>query len=164
MTIKDRIMQLRRDGAIAPWALVPLRLFVGFGFAAHGYAKLARGVDFFAATLSGMGIPAPGPMAWMTTLIELVGGVAMMLGAYVVPLSLPFAAIMATAMFGVHLRYGFSSIKLKAFTGAGPEFGPPGYELNLAYLAALASLVLGGASPLSLDRWRAAVKRKKRRA
>jgi len=28
------------------WALVPLRLLIGFGFAAHDFAKLTRGVDF----------------------------------------------------------------------------------------------------------------------
>jgi putative oxidoreductase len=55
-------------------------------------------------------------------------------------------------MFGVHLHYGFSSIKLMALSAAGAEFGPPGYELNLLYLAGLATLALAGSSPLSLDR------------
>ena len=108
---------------------------IGFGFAAHGYAKLARGPDSFAAILAAIGIPAPGPAAWLTSLLELLGGVSLMLGAVVVPLSLPLGAIMATAMFGVHLRYGLSSIRLKAMTGAGAEFGPIGYELNLLYIS-----------------------------
>jgi putative oxidoreductase len=50
----------------------------------------------------------------------------------------------------VHLPNGFSSIKLRAVTAAGPQFGPPGYETDLLYLAALATLVLGGSGPLSL--------------
>ncbi|HMI88607.1 MAG TPA: DoxX family protein [Polyangiaceae bacterium] len=134
------------------WALVPLRLMVGFGMAFHGYAKLDRGVEHFAAILSAMGIPAPGLMAWATALLELLGGIALMLGAFVVPLSLPLAAVMAAAMFGVHFRYGFSSIKLKGLSGSGAEFGPVGYELNLIYIAALLTLALS-ATPLSVDSW-----------
>jgi putative oxidoreductase len=30
------------------WAILPLRFVIGFGFAARGYAKLARGPDQFA--------------------------------------------------------------------------------------------------------------------
>ena len=33
--------------ALAHWSALPLRLIVGYGFAAHGYAKLARGPDAF---------------------------------------------------------------------------------------------------------------------
>lgn len=162
MTISDRMTQLRHRVAAGRWALVPLRLLVGFGFAAHGYAKLARGPESFAAILTAMGIPAPGAMAWVTTLLEFLGGISMMLGAFVVPLTLPLAAIMATAMVGVHLRYGFSSIRLKGITGLGAEFGPVGYELNLIYIAALAALALNGSTALSFDRWFAAKRKLKR--
>jgi putative oxidoreductase len=61
------------------------------------------------------------------------------------------AALLLVAMFTVHLRYGFSSIKLVAVTTTGPQFGPPGYECNLLYLACLATLVLGGSGPLAID-------------
>jgi uncharacterized membrane protein YphA (DoxX/SURF4 family) len=54
------------------------------------------------------------------------------------------AAILLVAIFTVHLPYGFSSIKLQAVTAAGPQFGPPGFETDLLYLACLAALVLGG--------------------
>jgi putative oxidoreductase len=135
------------------WALLPLRLVVGFGFAAHGYAKLARGPESFAAILHVMGIPAPGLMAWATSLLELLGGISLMLGAYVLPLSLPLSVVMVTAMFGVHFRYGFSSIRLQAFSASGAVFGPVGYELNLLYVAALLVLALCGPSPVSVDRW-----------
>jgi putative oxidoreductase len=54
-------------------------------------------------------------------------------------------------MFTVHLPYGFSSIKLQAVTAAGAQFGPPGYETDLLYLASLAALVIGGSGPLSID-------------
>jgi len=135
------------------WALLPLRLVVGFGFAAHGYAKLARGPESFAAILHVMGIPAPGLMAWATSLLEFLGGISLMLGAFVIAFSLPLAVVMLTAMFGVHLRYGFSSIRLQAFSASGAVFGPIGYELNLLYVAALLVLALCGPSPASVDRW-----------
>jgi putative oxidoreductase len=51
----------------------------------------------------------------------------------------------------VHLPYGFSSIKLLAVTAAGAQFGPPGFETDLLYLACLAALVLGGSGPLAID-------------
>ena len=136
------------------WALVPLRLAVGFGFAAHGWAKLARGPESFATILAAIGVPAPGPTAWLTTLLELVGGVAVMLGAAVAPLSVPLCAILATAMLSVHLPYGFSSIRLQAVTAAGAKFGPVGYEIDVLYIAGLVTLALGGTSPFSIDRWR----------
>jgi len=56
------------------------------------------------------------------------------------------------AIFTVHLPYGFSSIKLMAVTATGAQFGPPGYECDLLYLACLAALVLGGSGPLAIDR------------
>ena len=138
---------------IRRWALLPLRLMVGFGFAAHGYAKLARGPESFAVILQALGVPAPALAAWVTSFLEFVGGIALMLGAFVVPLSLPLAAVMLTALFGVHLRYGFSSIRLQSVTASGAVFGPVGYEVNLLYIAALMALALGGASPLSIDGW-----------
>jgi len=61
------------------------------------------------------------------------------------------AAVLLVAMFTVHLPYGFSSIKLIAVTAAGPQFGPPGYEIDLLYVACLAALVIGGSGPFSLD-------------
>ena len=145
--------RLRHVIARNGWALLPLRLLVGFGFAAHGYAKLARGPAAFAGILSAMGIPAPSFMAWATSLLELAGGISIMVGAAVAPLSIPLAIVMVTAMFGVHLRYGFSSIRLKALTASGAAFGPVGYELNLLYIAALIAIALAGSSPLSIDRW-----------
>ena len=146
-------MLSRATSARNAWALVPLRLVVGFGFAAHGYAKLARGPESFAAILHVMGIPAPGIMAWATSLLELLGGISLMLGAYVLPLSLPLSVVMLTAMFGVHFRYGFSSIRLKAVTPSGAVFGPVGYEINLLYIAALVADALAGPGRLSVDDW-----------
>ena len=98
-------------------ASLPLRSIVGFGFMMHGYLKIERGMDVFAAALQGLGSP----------------------------------------LFTVHLPFGFSSINL-AVTAEGPQFGKPGIECDLLYLACLATLVLGGSGPISLDRWRASAR------
>lgn len=135
------------------WGLLPLRLMIGFGFAAHGYAKLSRGPEHFAAILSSLGVPLPQFTAWATSTLEFAGGLSILVGAFVVPLTLPLVLVMLTAMFSVHLRYGFSSVRLTAVTSAGAEFGPIGYELNLLYIAGLLTLALGGSGRFSVDRW-----------
>src|SRR5215813_10636151 len=117
----------------------------------HGFAKLAKGPDAFANILQAMGVPGPHFMAWVTILVELLGALAVILGVFVTLASLPMAAVLLVAMLTVHLPYGFSSIKLEAVTAAGAQFGPPGFETDLLYLACLASLVLGGSGPLAID-------------
>jgi putative oxidoreductase len=133
------------------WAPVPLRLMVGFGFMEHGYSKLVKGPEAFASILHVLGVPAPHWMAWLTIMTELLGGFAVLLGAFIPLVSVPMAIVLLTAMFSVHWRYGFSSIKLVAVTPAGATFGPPGYECDLLYLACLFALVLLGSGPISVD-------------
>ena|SRR6185369_11534920 len=65
------------------WAPIPLRLIVGYGFMEHGFAKLARGPDSFSAILHAIGVPAPHLMAWATILVEIFGGLAILVGAFV---------------------------------------------------------------------------------
>ena len=144
------------------WAALPVRLIVGYGFMAHGFAKLARGPEHFAGILHALGVPAPGLAAWATILVELVGGLAVLAGAFVPLASVPMAVVLLVAVLTVHLPYGFSSIKLQDVTSAGARFGPPGYEVDLLYLACLAALVLGGSGPLSVERYLATRKRKRR--
>ena len=153
LTLAHRLARARTTIAAGGWALLPLRLLVGYGFAAHGYAKLARGPAAFAEILAAIGIPGALPTAWITSLLELFGGIAIMLGAAVLSLAVPFVIIMLTAMFGVHARYGFSSVRLKSVSVTGAVFGPVGYEVNLLYITALVALALGGSTPLSVDRW-----------
>ena len=148
MTMSFDVSLLRR------WSAIPLRLIVGYGFIAHGFAKVINGADHFAASLQGLGVPAPHLMAWATIAFELLGGLAVLAGAYIPLISVPLTVILLVAVVTVHLPYGFTSIKLRAVTTAGPQFGPPGYETNLLYIAALATLVLGGSGPLALDGWR----------
>jgi putative oxidoreductase len=88
-------------------------------------------------------------MGWATILIELIGGFAMLIGAFVLLLSIPMAATLLGAMFTVHLPYGFSAIKLQDVAPDGPQFGKPGFEVDLLYLACLAALILGGSGPFA---------------
>ena len=148
---RDLPIDLISRSPIARWAPIPLRLIVGYGFMEHGFAKLARGLDAFPAILQALGVPAPHLMGWLTILVEIFGGLAVLLNALVPLASIPMAAVLLVAMFTVHLPYGFPSIKLQAVTAAGAQFGPPGYETDLLYLACLAALVLGGSGPFAID-------------
>jgi putative oxidoreductase len=148
---RDLPIDLISKSAIARWAPVPLRLIVGYGFMEHGFAKLARGPDAFPMILHALGVPAPHLMGWLTILVEIFGGLAVLVGGLVPLASIPMAAVLLVAIFTVHLPYGFSSIKLQAVTAAGAQFGPPGFETDLLYLACLAALVLGGSGPLAID-------------
>jgi 5-methylphenazine-1-carboxylate 1-monooxygenase len=150
-TIEIAILLMGRWDAAARWAPIPLRLIVGYGFMQHGFAKLARGPEAFATILHAIGVPGPHFTAWITVLTEILGGLAVTLGAFVTAASIPMAVILLVAIFTVHLPYGFSSIKLLAVTAAGAQFGQPGYETDVLYLACLAALVLGGAGPFAVD-------------
>jgi putative oxidoreductase len=153
MTIASAFRRLAFAPLPAPPGLfaLPLRLLVGFGFLAHGYAKLARGPDQFIAVLHAIGMPFSFLLGWATILIELIGGALILLGAFVPLASLPMIVVLLVATFTVHLPNGFSSIKLLSYDAAGAHFGQPGYETDLLYLAALLALCLGGAGPLSVD-------------
>jgi putative oxidoreductase len=137
--------------AVARWSSLPLRVIVGVGFLVHGYLKLNRGVDVFAAALGGLGIPAAFVMAWLTTIAELVTGVALIAGTYVTAMSLPMIAILLVAIVEVHWRFGFSSIKFLAVTADGPQFGKPGVECDLLYVACIAALWMLPPDPWSWD-------------
>ena len=137
------------------WWALPLRLIVGYGFMAHGYAKIVRGPDVFAGILAAIGVPAPDLMSFATIAVELAGGFAVLIGAFVLWASVPMATILVVAALTVHLPNGFSSIKLQAVTEAGARFGQPGYEVDLLYLACLAALALGGSGPFAVDGVRA---------
>src|ERR1041385_4087996 len=99
---------------LAHWAPLLLRLIVGYGFVVHGIAKLSRGPDSFAGILQSLDVPAPHLMAWVTILSDLLGGIAMRIGALVKNFSIPLVVILKVTIFPLLLPYGFSSIKLIA--------------------------------------------------
>jgi putative oxidoreductase len=138
----------------APCAAIPLRLIVGVGFLAHGLAKWFKGPEAFAGILHAMGVPLPHLMAWVTVATEIVAGIAFLIGAFVPLVSIPAIILLAVAIFTVHLPYGFSSINLISFVNGRAQFGPPGYECNLLYIACIVALVLIGPTPWSVDNYR----------
>lgn len=133
------------------WALVPVRVVVGLGFLAHGLAKWNRGPAKFAMLLHQLGIPLPVTAAWTTTATELLGGTALLIGLWVTVACIPLVATMLVAMFTIHVHYGFSAVNTVGLTAAGPQFGPPGYEINLLYVAILVALAVSGPTALSVD-------------
>ena len=135
------------------WYALPLRLIVGYGFMEHGYAKLVRGPEHFIGILHAIGMPFAGLLGWATIAIEVLGGLMILVGALVPVATVPMIAVLLVATFTVHLPHGFSSIKLMSYDAAGAHFGQPGYETDLLYVAGLLALCIGGAGPISLDRW-----------
>lgn len=155
MNLRDRASRLAIGPLPIPaeWYAIPLRMIVGFGFMQHGYAKLARGPEDFVNVLHAMGLPADFLLGWATIIVEIVGGLSILLGALVPLATIPMVIVLLVAIVTVHLPNGFSSIKLQSFDAAGAHFGQPGYETDLLYIAGLIALCLGGAGPFSVDRF-----------
>jgi putative oxidoreductase len=121
-------------------ALTILRVIVGFLFAAHGWQKFNEfTIAGTQASFTKMGIPAAEAAAPIVATLELVGGVALILGV----LAKVFAALLALDMLGalflVHAPAG-------VFAANG------GYELVLLLAAAALAVALAGAGRLSVDR------------
>lgn len=138
----------------APYAAIPLRLIVGYGFLAHGFAKWLKGPEVFAGILHATRVPLPHLMAWVTIATEIVAGTAFLIGAFVPLASIPAIILLVVAIFTVHLPYGFSSIKLLSVNNGRAQFGPPGYECDLLYIACIVALALIGPTPWSVDKYR----------
>ena len=121
------------------WGITVLRVVVGIVFLAHGGQKLfVWGFGGMAGFLGQVGIPAPMLAAVVVTLVELLGGLALLLGLFTRWAAIPLAINMAVAILTVHLRAGF--------------FLPNGYEFALTLLAATVALSLLGSGEASVDR------------
>ncbi len=138
---------------VRDWAPLSLRLAIGFGFVYHGFPKVfsSAGHESFVGMLQMIGVPAPGLAAWVVGIVELIGGLALLAGAFVQLAAIPLIINMLVAMFTVHLPQGFNFMNITGMTDSGPQFGMPGYEVNLLYIAGLVTLMLGGAGALSVE-------------
>jgi len=83
--------------------------------------QAGQGLDAFSTILQALGVPAPHFMGLLTISVEILGGLAVLLGALVPLASIPMAAVLLVAIFTVHPPYGFSSIKLQVVTAAGAQ-------------------------------------------
>ena len=152
-SLRTEILVLREMRAkFAPYAPLLLRLIVGYGFLAHGLAKWSKGPEVFAGILQATDVPLPHLMAWVTIATELISGIAFLIGAFVDLVSIPAIILLAVAIFTVHLPYGFLTIKLMSVNNGRAQFGPPGYECDLLYIACILALVLIGPGPWSVDK------------
>ncbi|CAN5648717.1 DoxX family protein [soil metagenome] len=117
-----------------------MRVMVGIVFLVHGLQKLfISGIGGTAGFFESLAIPLPTLAAVVVTLVEIVGGAALILGLATRWVAIPLAIDMLLATLLVHLPNGFSAI---------PNGG---YEFTLLLLVANVSLVLAGAGALALD-------------
>lgn len=122
--------------------LAILRVVIGVIFVAHGAHKLFEtGVPPTAEFLGSLGVPAAAAAAWLVTLLEFVGGLSLIVGFLVTPVSLLFCIHMLTGIVLVHAANGFYVI--------GP--GQGGIEFNLLLIAGLLALILAGPGMAALD-------------
>ncbi len=122
-------------GDLAPLAL---RIVAGLIFLMHGLQK-AVDVPLFGGFLSTTIIPAPQFFAWFVVLLEIVGGIALILGFLTHWVSKLLTLQMIVAIFLVHISSGF--------------FAPKGYEFALLLAVAAFSLMITGAGKWSVDEW-----------
>src|ERR1700753_2786146 len=132
-------------------AALLLRLTMGAGFMAHGWAKISRGTAGFEKLLAFEGVPMAHLNGMIGPYVELLGGLALILGVYVVFAAVTLLVTMLVACFFVQVHYGFSAVKTVGLTPEGPVFGPPGYEINLLYISGLVSLIFTGPGLWSVD-------------
>jgi putative oxidoreductase len=137
-------------GTYPSWSHLVVRLALGVIFFAHGAQKVfgwfggpgLKGVmGYFKQAL---GIPAP--VAALAAFTECFGGLAMIIGLLVRPACLGLLIVMVVAIATVHGKHGLF-LNLQNTPGKGH-----GYEFNLALAAMAASILIGGAGALSLDR------------
>jgi putative oxidoreductase len=131
-----------------------LRMAVGAVFVAHGAQKLfgvwgGAGLRGTAPFLEQLGFGPGYPWAMLVALVELGGGVLLILGALTLAASFALLVEMAVATWKVHLANGFF-LNWALTPGRGH-----GYEFNLVLIAALLCLILSGPGAFSIDGRRA---------
>jgi putative oxidoreductase len=121
-------------------AVTILRIILGFLFAAHGWQKFNEfTIAGTQASFAKMGVPAAEIAAPAVAVLELAGGIALVVGILTRVVAALLAADMLGALFLVHAPAGI-------FASAG------GYELVLVLAAAALAVALTGAGRISVDR------------
>jgi uncharacterized membrane protein YphA (DoxX/SURF4 family) len=110
-----------------------LRFVLGISFFIHGVAKFQAGIGNIAGWFDSIGLP--GFLAYIIATVELIGGIALILGLFSRIISLLFAVVMLGAIFIAKLSAGFLN----------------GFELELAYLAMGVYIAITGSKAYALD-------------
>ena len=119
-------------------ALLLLRLVLAAIFIVHGYQKVfGMGMSGVTGMFTQIGVPAPAIMAPLISVIELVGGIALLFGAFTRVAAFLIACDMLGAIVLVHAKNGF--------------LAPKGVEVPLGDLAMLVTVALLGAGAYSID-------------
>jgi len=132
-----------RLARFARWGMVPLRFAVGLVFLLHGGQKLfVFGLAGTADIMGKLGLPLPALCAVIVIAVELLGGLAILLGAFTRLAGALLAFEMLVAILVARLHGGF--------------FAPYGYEFELTLLAACLTFALSGPGQVSLEEmlWR----------
>jgi putative oxidoreductase len=125
----------------ARWGMLPLRLAVGLVFLMHGGQKLfVFGLAGTADIMGKLGLPLPAVCAGVVITVELLGGLAILLGAFTRLAGALLAFEMVVAILVARWHGGF--------------FAPYGYEFELTLLAACLTFALSGPGQVSLEEMR----------
>lgn len=134
-----KALALNQFGALSGFAATVLRVIIGIIFTYHGIDKLQGGASGFAGFLESLNIPAPEIVAWVVILLELVGGILLILGLLTRLVALLFALEMIGTTLLVKLDVGLIGAQ-----GAGAE-------LDLALLAGVLAILLLGPGRAAVD-------------
>ncbi|MEH7383653.1 DoxX family protein [Bacillus sp. JJ1533] len=115
-----------------------IRVVLGITFFIHGLVKFQDGIENTVGWFESIGLP--GVLAYGVAVIELVGGIMLVLGLFSRIVSILFAIVMVGAIVKVKLAIGF--------LGNGQMAG---YELDLAFLAMAVMLAITGSKAFALD-------------
>jgi putative oxidoreductase len=122
----------------AKWGMLPLRIVVGLVFLMHGAQKLlVFGPAGTADIMGKLGLPLPLVSATIVIAVELLGGLAILLGVFTRLAGALLAFEMVIAILVARVHGGF--------------FAPYGYEFELTLLGACLTFALNGPGRMSLD-------------
>lgn len=126
-----------KESRLEAWGIALVRIVAGAVFVIHGGQKLFYyGIPRVMKYFGTVGVPAPELVAPIVTAIELLGGLALVLG-----FGTRLAALfLAMDMIGVIL-----TVKL-----SGGFFAPSGFEYELTLLFACIALIMAGPGAASL--------------
>lgn len=98
-------------GPLRNWGILALRIAVGLVFAYHGWLKLGD-ITGTTAFFGSQGIPLASFFAWVVGLVELIGGLAVLLGVFTKAAAKLLAINMLVALLVVHTRMPWVAAEL----------------------------------------------------